>query len=250
MLKNSRNCSYATKYAVYGVLFGCCFPVLSIVFLYGFDQTQIAPHLLGMIQQAHHNHLLYIVDTAPFFLGIVAWFAGVQYDKVLRLADHDALTGLLNHRAFLQKLEAYFQYAKRYDKQGTLIFIDLNKFKLINDAYGHSTGDAYLKFVAGRLVKELRATDIIGRWGGDEFIVLMPEIAAVPAQHVAAKLVNSFCSSEILINGHSFTPAASFGLASITKQMQDVTVLINWADVAMYSAKTSGVCSWSNAAPP
>ncbi|BBP01170.1 GGDEF domain-containing protein [Sulfuriferula nivalis] len=164
------------------------------------------------------------------------------------LAEYDALTGLLNRRAFLQKLDVYFKYAKRYDKQGTLIFIDLNKFKLINDAYGHSTGDAYLKFIAEHLVKTLRATDMIGRWGGDEFIVFIHEINAVPAQKVATKLVNSFCSSEIRIQGHTFTPSASFGLSSIEKHIQDVGQLIHGADVAMYTAKTAGTCGWEEAA--
>ena len=153
-----------TKYTIYGALFGCCFPIGSIVFLYFMGEVANTSGVLPILAEAHQNSLLWVIDTAPLFLGLFARLAGVRQDRILQfaasleqqvavkteslrlaleesreanemiahMAEHDSLTGLLNRRRFQKELDKWGLYAQRYQRGAALLFIDLDKFKFVN----------------------------------------------------------------------------------------------------------------------
>lgn len=268
--------SETNKYTAYGVLFGLCFPLCAILFLYFTNSLAGADSLTDIFQFAHQNHLLLLIDTAPFFLGIVARIAGTRQDKIhqflntleqqvtdktesLRLAleesrhanelighmaDHDALTGLLNRRRFQESLKGWIEYAIRYHRHGTLLFIDLDKFKFVNDTFGHSAGDQYLNEVATLLTNHLRATDIVARWGGDEFVAFLPETVGSEAHMVGNKLLKTFAEQSYKFGNQLFQPSASIGIAFVPEHATTPNELIMCADAAMYEAKKAGRGCW------
>ena len=270
------NWSEANKYTLYGMIFGFCFPVCSVLFLYFIIELGTVHNLIEIIQHAHNNNLLYVIDSAPLFLGIVARCAGTRQDHIhqfvnsleqqvqdktesLRvaleesrksnelishMADHDALTGLLNRRRFEDTLEGWIKYAVRYNRKGTLLFIDLDKFKFINDSYGHKAGDQYLISVASLLSQTLRTTDIVARWGGDEFVVFLPETIGPEAHHVANKLLAAFAQASFHFGEELFQSSASIGVAFMPEHTSDTHELVMYADAAMYEAKKSGRGCW------
>jgi diguanylate cyclase (GGDEF)-like protein len=121
-----------------------------------------------------------------------------------------------------------------------LMFLDLDKFKTINDTYGHLGGDEYLLAVAEVLKKTLRSTDYVGRWGGDEFAALLPETTSAAACEVAAKLIRIFATTPITVVGQSLFASASIGLAVLPEHTLDINELTAFADAAMYKAKNVG----------
>lgn len=276
MKKFMARLSETTKYTFYGALFGLCFPIGSLFFLCLIDQIHDTSSLLAIISEAHGNSLLYIIDTAPLFLGLFARLAGIRQDRILRfsasleqqveekteslqlaldesrnayetithMAEHDALTGLLNRRRFQRELEKWEQYVLRYKRSVALIFIDLDKFKFVNDTYGHHGGDQYLTETAELLRKALRTTDTIARWGGDEFAVLLPETQKEAAIEVANKLLRLFNEASFQTAGHAIRPSASIGMALFPDHGTDFGSLIVCADAAMYEAKSAGRNCW------
>ena len=268
--------SEATKYTLYGALFGLCFPVGAVVFLYAIGDISGALDPAAIIAQAHRNSLLYIIDSAPFFLGLFARFAGVRQDRLLEfsasleqqvaaktesleraldearkanetiahMAEHDALTGLLNRRRFQKELEKWTQYALRYQRCAALVFIDLDKFKFVNDTYGHHAGDRYLTAISDLLSKSLRTTDIVARWGGDEFAVLLPETPREAAAGVANKLLQCLNEADIDLGAHRMQPSASIGIALFPDHGSKLDEVVACADAAMYEAKAAGRNCW------
>ena len=271
-----QNWSEANKYTLYGAVFGLCFPVCSILFLMVVEDFGSANTFIEVVRHAHNNMLLFVIDTAPLFLGLAARIAGIRQDRIryfadsleqqvqdktesLRaaleeshkanqmishMADHDILTGLLNRRRFQAVLDSWMKYAVRYNRSGTLLFIDLDKFKFINDTYGHKAGDHYLISTATLLTKTLRTTDVVARWGGDEFVAFLPETAGEQAQHVANKVLAAFAQASFSFEVESFQPSVSIGVASVPEHTRDMHELVMYADVAMYQAKKAGRGCW------
>lgn len=159
---------------------------------------------------------------------------------VAYMADHDTLTGLLSRRRFQEEYERWGKYALRHERPMALMFIDLDKFKAINDTYGHLGGDTYLTAVADTLKKTLRSTDYVCRWGGDEFAVLLPEATAAAACEVADKLTRSLNRTQIGIADQSLYASASIGIASLPEHTVDINELSAFSDAAMYEAKNAG----------
>lgn len=268
--------SEANKYTLYGALFGLCFPVGAVAFLYFTQALGETDGFADIVVRAHGNPLLLIIDTAPFFLGLFARFAGVRQDRIRRfnasleeqvrekteslrraldeaqkanemiahLAEHDALTGLLNRRRFEKALDDWMQYATRYGRPATLIFIDLDNFKFVNDTYSHGAGDGYLVWVGEQLRKTLRTTDVLARWGGDEFAILLPETVGAEAQQVAQKVVAAITRDEIHIGTARFPASTSVGLAFFPQHGATPAELLGSADAAMYQAKGAGGRCW------
>ncbi len=180
------------------------------------------------------------VVTRTAELGVALEDAIKANAAVAFMADHDTLTGLLNRRRFQEEFERWGKYALRYERGGALMFIDLDKFKDINDIYGHLGGDEYLLAVAGLLKQVLRSTDYIGRWGGDEFVALLPETDAAAAREIAAKLIKTFSETPVAIAGNSLRASVSIGIAMLPEHTSDINELTAFADAAMYKAKESG----------
>lgn len=138
----------------------------------------------------------------------------IQRNQELRvLASHDPLTGLLNRRRFFEIVHEEFQRARRYSHQACIILIDLDHFKPINDKYGHPAGDTVLIHIARILEEQLRKTDILARWGGEEFAVLLPEADLEQGRRVAEKLRRAVDATEIDCNTQILQVTLSAGVA-------------------------------------
>ena len=162
--------------------------------------------------------------------------------KYRLLAITDPLTGLSNRRHFFEVAFVEFDRSKRYSKPISVIMMDVDHFKKINDNYGHQVGDIIIKSVADRLKTALRGTDIPARYGGEEFIVLLPETAKSDAQAVAERIRENIQSKAIDADGNLMIITASFGVSDYDGAIgyQTLEEVINSADKALYSAKNSG----------
>jgi diguanylate cyclase (GGDEF)-like protein/PAS domain S-box-containing protein len=164
----------------------------------------------------------------------------VAEQRAQHLADHDALTGLPNRRLLEDRLTQALALSYRNRKQTAVMFVDLDRFKTINDSLGHSVGDVLLKEVARRLVKQLRVVDTICRTGGDEFVVVLPEIKrSADAASVAQKIIENL-SQPVKIEERELTVTPSIGIAVFPEDGRDAETLIRNADAAMYAAKEMG----------
>ncbi|MGE3571724.1 MAG: EAL domain-containing protein [Burkholderiales bacterium] len=156
------------------------------------------------------------------------------------LADHDPLTGLPNRRLLEDRLTQALALSQRNRKQTAVMFVDLDRFKAINDSLGHTVGDAVLKEVASRLVKQLRVGDTVCRIGGDEFVVVLPESKrSTDAANVAAKILETL-SQPVQVADRELAVTPSIGIAVFPEDGRDAAMLIRNADAAMYHAKESG----------
>jgi len=160
--------------------------------------------------------------------------------RAQHLADHDALTGLPNRRLLEDRLTQALALSHRNRKQTAVMFVDLDRFKIINDSLGHSAGDVVLREVAERLIKQLRVVDTICRMGGDEFVVVLPEIKrSSDAANVAAKILETV-SQPFKVEDRELTITPSVGISVFPDDGRDAETLIRNADAAMYHAKETG----------
>jgi diguanylate cyclase (GGDEF)-like protein len=161
-------------------------------------------------------------------------------ERIEYLASHDSLTGLPNREMFNGLLRHAIDMAERYERRFALLFIDLDRFKVINDSLGHDAGDALLVEVAHRLRGALRASDVVARLGGDEFVVILEETAGVAdIERVATQLL-SVLSQPLHLSGHECHTTASIGIAMYPSNGSDLQTLTRNADMAMYLAKEDG----------
>jgi diguanylate cyclase (GGDEF)-like protein len=160
--------------------------------------------------------------------------------QVTHLTFHDALTGLPNRAMFAERAREAVAHARRHGKNAAFLFLDLDNFKQINDKLGHEVGDGLLKAIAARLRAAVRSDDFVARIGGDEFCVLMQDIAEPrEAAAVAQKLLHELHTS-YRIGEHELVSGASIGIACVPLDGEDVSTLMRLADTAMYRAKELG----------
>ena len=165
----------------------------------------------------------------------------IQVEKQAKhIAYHDPLTNLPNRRLLYQRLEEMLAFSQRYGGKLAVLFIDLDRFKTINDSLGHQVGDALIQEVATRLKPILRNTDFVARLGGDEFVVVLPKIdSSHEASYVASKMLEVMVSS-IDIWGYELHVTPSIGISVFPDDAETVDMLIRNADAAMYHAKEMG----------
>ena len=155
-------------------------------------------------------------------------------------AHHDPLTGLPNRTLFENRLQAALACAQVSNRQGAVLFLDLDRFKHINDSLGHPVGDLLLKGIAQRLKDQVRDVDTVARLGGDEFIILLPGLhKASDASAIANKLLTCF-TAPFQAGEHEFFTSASIGISLYPQDGSDVASLIRNADAAMYRSKAKG----------
>ncbi len=173
-------------------------------------------------------------------------YIGIMYDisrrkaneeKIAHLAHHDALTGLPNRRLTQDRIEQAIVRGQRTQAQFAVMFVDLDKFKRINDAHGHDAGDQLLKEVAQRLSGCLRAGDTVGRQGGDEFIVLLNDLSDDADAVSVARKIGDTLSGPFQVQGGEMRIDASIGIAVYPRDGTDFETLIKHSDTAMYRAK-------------
>ena len=161
-------------------------------------------------------------------------------ERIRYLATHDGLTGLPNRAQFSQLLNLAITSAKRYQRKFAVLFIDLDRFKIINDTLGHDAGDTLLKEISTRLRQCLRTSDVVARLGGDEFVVLIQE-ASEPSQAAAvARKILSAAIKPMAIAGQECRVTASVGISTYPDDAEDEPTLMQNADIAMYLAKEEG----------
>lgn len=160
--------------------------------------------------------------------------------RLERLALHDDLTGLANRTLFVDRVERTIRAAGLAGDQVGLLYLDLDRFKEINDAFGHAAGDALLREIGGRLVGALGPSDTVARFGGDEFAVLHPGSGDIGALSVVAERVTAALRPALPNDGHPVYVDASIGIVSYPDHGRDAATLLRHADVAMYAAKRNG----------
>jgi diguanylate cyclase (GGDEF)-like protein/PAS domain S-box-containing protein len=161
-------------------------------------------------------------------------------EKIKRLAYHDSLTGLPNRMLLSDRLNMAKILSDRNRKKLALMMLDIDKFKEINDTLGHHIGDLLLRVVAEKLTRILRKEDTVARFGGDEFVLVLPEQKDVQAAlKVARKIINAFRKA-VVLEGHALIITSSIGISIYPDHGQDIDTVLKNADSAMYRAKQAG----------
>jgi len=179
-----------------------------------------------------------------YLLEMLASYAAIALDNatlfqsIQQLAITDPLTGVHNRRHLFELGQREFQRAKRFKRPLSVLMVDIDRFKNVNDQYGHSTGDTVLLRLSGLLKTGVREFDIVGRYGGEEFVIILPETSASATFEVAERL--RILISKAFENTDLPIITVSIGTASSQLETPDLDALIHFADIAMYAAKKSG----------
>ena len=162
------------------------------------------------------------------------------FDQLYQYSIRDGLTGLYNKKNLLETLDNEFQRCKRYDRSLTVMMMDLDHFKKVNDTYGHLVGDRVLVLVAEVLKNYFRTADFISRFGGEEFCVILPETVLASAHLTAERIRMAVSNIKLSDNGREIAVTISIGLATFDPKMKNFTELVEAADKMLYKAKEGG----------
>lgn len=209
--------------------------------------------ILGCLMFGDTNPDRFTPDSATDFLQHLGAVISICIDMTL-LRDrlkysslNDALTGINNRRFFEQRLPEEISRCKRTDTPISCLFVDVDHFKQFNDSYGHATGDHILKQIAGIIRKEIRATDVVGRYGGEEFVVLLPNTDHQTAMVIAERIRNCIHKHHYKYEKNIFQVTVSIGIADFqkfsdnNKTLAEIgQALVAAADSALYKAKKAG----------
>jgi diguanylate cyclase (GGDEF)-like protein/PAS domain S-box-containing protein len=176
------------------------------------------------------------------YVGVFADISDIKHsqNKLHDLVNHDPLTGLPSRHLLNELLEHAIKRAERENHQIALLFIDLDRFKAINDSLGHRIGDKLLYEASRRISRSIRESDVVARLGGDEFVVMMDMIKNPEDAALTAKMINHALEIEFIIDGKEIFISASIGISIFPKDCNDVDSLIKAADIAMYQIKNKG----------
>ena len=163
-----------------------------------------------------------------------------KYAQALHFANHDELTGLANRSLLVDRLKQAMAQSDRQHNQVALLFIDLDKFKSVNDRLGHAAGDKLLQQVAERLAACIRYGDTACRYGGDEFVIMLPEINGQENAAAVTEKIRARLAAPYVLNDNVVAITASIGVAVYRAGEQNYSDLIKQADIAMYIAKAHG----------
>jgi diguanylate cyclase (GGDEF)-like protein/PAS domain S-box-containing protein len=161
-------------------------------------------------------------------------------EELARLAHHDALTGAANRALLNEEVEHEIAVARRRRARLAVVFIDLDYFKHINDSFGHEAGDTVLKETAARLTRTVRGADLVGRMGGDEFVVVLSEVRDAADVLALTEKLRHECGRPLRFDGHEVHLAVSMGVSLFPDDGQDFRTLLRFADSALYHAKEEG----------
>lgn len=164
----------------------------------------------------------------------------LEHQNTKELAVRDGLTGLYNYRHFQEMLSYTVAHSDRYDEKASLILIDVDDLKYVNDTYGHQAGDSVLSFVGKVLVESLRKIDVSARYGGDEFAVILPNTNKRGSMIVAQKIKNSIKNMPFRFKGEECEITLSIGIATYPENAPDNETLVEKADMALYESKGQG----------
>ena len=171
-----------------------------------------------------------------------------ELQAVIAQADEvshtDALTFLPNRRQVMIDLQNAVEFSERYGTPLSISMLDIDHFKKINDTYGHPAGDDVLRTLAGRISNDTRHPDTVGRFGGEEFLIVLPHSTMKAACEQAQRLCEAIRSTPVMIGGNPITITVSIGIAQYKRHKEDWQFLLNRADAALYKAKNNGRNQW------
>ncbi|OAA32517.1 hypothetical protein AT15_00115 [Kosmotoga arenicorallina S304] len=198
--------------------------LVSIIFLDNFDSEEAFDDIeldFARLIKRHMELLLLKVQTES---------------KLLYVSEHDILTGVLNRRAFAKRAKEIIKLSRRYHHSFSVMYLDCNGFKHVNDTYGHDVGDVLLNRICRRIENEIRESDIFARVGGDEFLILLPETTEESAKSLSERIKKSL-KEKFVINGYEAKISMSIGISFFPQDSEDVETLIQLADRRMYLSK-------------
>ncbi len=208
---------------------------------------KIQERVIGVIELINSYDELMFDDVDQSILTSIADFAAIalvnakNFDRINELVVTDDLTGLYNSRHFGQLIESEYLRAQRYRTELSLVFLDLDRLKRINDVHGHLVGSRMLSELGRLIGRNIRDCDRAARYGGDEFVVILPQTGKQQALSMAEKMLELMRSTTFLSDdGQAIHLTASFGVATYPQDGDNRTNLVRAADIAMYEAKESG----------
>jgi diguanylate cyclase (GGDEF)-like protein len=199
--------------------------------------------IIGSLNQADSSKFRYRPDMDTTLLKRLATIVSIclsnvmAHEKLNFLASRDSLTGLLNRRVLEHIVQREFDRAVRYRTPLSVVFLDVDNFKMVNDLYGHDAGDDVLKYVATQLLSMTRASDVVARFAGDEFIVILPNTPVDEASEFATRLQTFFIDHPLDFEGIRIRISVSYGLSHMEDGANDAISLLKKADKMLYRAK-------------
>ena len=195
----------------------------------GIPQTEMTPKVQKAIMT-----LLAEVDNMRYELEI----AHRRISELEKLADQDSLIEISNRRAFVREMTRMISYSDRYSINSSLIFLDMNDLKALNDTYGHKVGDQALMHIAKTMISSLRDSDIVGRLGGDEFGIILPKASEKNADKKAKQILATIEKNPLIVDGEKIPLKIAYGIYPLHSGLSPVQAL-DYADKKMYSHKQS-----------
>ena len=183
-------------------------------------------------------NLFYLEKIAQTLNVLLQWQS--EYYRMYLNTTYDNLTGLMNYRAFLNRLDVEINRALRTDQSLVIIIVDVDKFKRINDTFGHQVGNTVLKKIADLISSSVRNIDVVARYGGEEFIITVSNSDKNRAEQIADRIVNNVANNIFIFNDQRIKITVSAGMAEFPNDSDQVQKLIDVADKAMYTAKKHG----------
>ena len=225
-------------------LFALCVTTLSILIS---EAAVTTIYLLYGAEAFNTNTVVYVATVIPlvvalptsYLMGTMGYKLARAQTTLRRLAETDELTGLTNRRSFFAHANEQLESAKAENSPASLLVIDADYFKQLNDTYGHATGDAALKFISERLEACIRRSDLACRLGGEEFAILLPGVFEDQAQPMAERILKKIAAQPMMHDGKIIEMSVSCGVAD-TNVSYDMTALFKAADDALYAAKDAG----------
>jgi diguanylate cyclase (GGDEF)-like protein len=201
--------------------------------------------LVGFINLASHEPGFYNPDLVSRLQAFadqaaIAIENANLYAEVQRLATLDELTGVFNRRRLFELGERELERSRRYQVPLSAILLDIDHFKKINDTFGHTIGDQVLTGIAVTISRNIREIDLFGRYGGEEFVALLPQSELSSAREVAERLRGLVAGLQLNTDRGVLSVTISLGIANIVPEVQSLAALIDRADQAMYAAKQAG----------
>jgi diguanylate cyclase (GGDEF)-like protein len=175
------------------------------------------------------------------------------FSEVQELAITDSLTKIYNRRRFFELAEQEFERSRRYTRPLSVIMLDIDHFKRVNDTYGHAVGDLVLETLANLVQKSLREVDVFARYGGEEFVILLPETTSIEAQLTAERIRQLISRTPIQSGSNTIEITISFGVVELEDTCRNIEELLDRSDQAMYHSKRTGrnrVSIWSPNSQP
>ena len=218
---------------------------LSLISIIAATAHNVGPFAASDAMDSNFRLMAFVFSTALTILGVALQnrqlISTEQSSELWKdAAEHDPLTGLINRRAFLPRLHSEHQRALRSSNVYTFAMLDLDRFKAINDSYGHQCGDDVLRMLASVMIENCRSIDSVVRMGGEEFGILFPECSVDQAIGALERIRERFDSRPVMANGKQVSITVSIGVASFTETQDRDTEIVERADRALYAAKDAG----------